>query len=57
MAEFCLNILLTFNIYYMMRLAFQGNFRRQINKFLSRMLGLETNDWINFWNEHELIYT
>lgn len=24
MAEFCLNILLTFNIYYMMRLAFQG---------------------------------
>ena len=23
------------------------------DKFLPRMLGLETNDWINFWNEHE----
>lgn len=26
------------------------------DKFLARMLRLETNDWIDFWNEHEAIY-
>ena len=46
MAEFCLNILLTLNIYYMMRLAFQGLLSAP-NKQIFTAHARFRNEWLN----------